>query len=42
MIIKEKPNEFKLPPYGKSRDEDFDPTIHLEIEPEKDPNADSD
>ncbi len=30
-----KPVDFKLPPHGNSIDEDFDPTIHLELEPEK-------
>lgn len=34
-IIKERPNEFKLPPYGNSTVEDFDPNVHLELEPEK-------
>ena len=28
------PKEFKLPPHGDSKEEDFDPTIHLEIPPE--------
>jgi hypothetical protein len=27
------------PPYGDSKDEDFDPSIHMELEPEIDPNA---
>jgi hypothetical protein len=30
-----------MPPHGNSKDEEFDPSVHLEIEPEKDPNADS-
>jgi hypothetical protein len=34
-IIKERPNEFKLPPYGNSTVEEFDPNVHLELEPEK-------
>lgn len=34
-IVKERPLEFKLPPYGNSTVEDFDPTVHLELEPEK-------
>ena len=34
-IIEEKPVDFKLPPHGNSKDEDFDPTVHLELEPEK-------
>ena len=33
-----KPQDFKLPPHGNSRDEDFDPTVHLELEPEKNPD----
>jgi hypothetical protein len=37
-IDKVVPQEFKLPPHGQSKDEDFDPTVHLELEPEKDPN----
>ncbi len=24
-----------MPPHGHSKDEDFDPTVHLELEPEK-------
>lgn len=31
-----------MPPYGTSIEADFDPTIHLELEPEKDPNRDDD
>ena len=28
-----------MPPHGMSKEEDFDPSVHLELEPEKDPNA---
>ena len=38
-ILQSKPQEFKLPPHGTSKDSDFDPTVHMELEPEKDPNA---
>ena len=34
-ILMIKPEDFKLPPHGNSKDEDFDPTVHLELEPEK-------
>ena len=34
-ILQVKPEDFKLPPHGTSKDEDFDPTVHLELEPEK-------
>ena len=34
-IIQVEPIEFLRPPYGNSKDEDFDPTVHLELEPEK-------
>jgi hypothetical protein len=34
-IVLVKPEDFKLPPYGTSKPEDFDPTVHLELEPEK-------
>ena len=27
-----------MPPHGKSTDEDFDPTVHYEIEPDKNPD----
>lgn len=30
-----KPMDFKLPPHGHSVEWDFDPTVHLELEPEK-------
>lgn len=29
------PKDFKLPPHGNSKDEDFDPTVHMELEAEK-------
>ena len=35
LIVKERPIEFKLPPYGNSTVEVFDPNVHLELEPEK-------
>jgi hypothetical protein len=35
-----KPTEFKLPPHGNSKDEDFDPTVHFELEPERNPDDD--
>ena len=31
-IISIEPQDFKLPPHGTSKDEDFDPTVHLELE----------
>lgn len=31
---KDYPKEFKLPPHGNSKVEEFDPTIHLELTPE--------
>lgn len=34
-IVQIEPIEFKLPPHGNSKDEEFDPTVHLELEPEK-------
>lgn len=34
-VIQIEPEDFKLPPHGHSKDEDFDPTVHLELEPEK-------
>ena len=34
-ITQVKPVDFKLPPHGNSKDEDFDPTVHLELEQEK-------
>lgn len=37
-----KPVDFKLPPHGTSKEEDFDPTVHLELEPEKNPDEDED
>lgn len=39
-IIEVKPEEFLRPPHGHSKDEDFDPTVHLELEPEKEEGAD--
>lgn len=39
-ITQVEPIEFKLPPHGHSKDEDFDPTVHLELEPEKKEGAD--
>lgn len=35
-IIKNEAIDFKLPPHGKSKPEDFDMTCHLELEDEKD------
>jgi hypothetical protein len=37
-----KPDDFKQHPHGNSLDEDFDPTVHLELEPEKKEGEDED
>ena len=34
-IEKVEVQDFKLPPHGHSKDEDFDPTVHLELEEEQ-------
>jgi hypothetical protein len=31
-ILKTEPKEYRLPPNGDSREEDFDPLVHLELE----------
>ena len=41
-IKKVKPIDFKLPPHGQSKDADFDPTVHMELEPEKKEGEDDD
>lgn len=33
--------DFKLPPHGNSKDEDFDPVVHLELDPEADEDQDA-
>ena len=38
-IVKVVPEEFLKPPHGTSKDEDFDPTVHFELEEDVDPNA---
>ncbi len=34
-ILQERPQPFLLPPHGQSKDWEFDPTVHYELEPEK-------
>ena len=38
-IIQTRPEDFLRPPHGESEDKDFDPTVHLELEPIPDPDA---
>jgi len=35
-------HDFKLPPHGHSKDEDFDPVVHYELEPEKEEEEEED
>jgi len=41
-IQQEQIEEFIPPPRGKSQIEDFDPLVHLELEPERDPDEEED
>ena len=41
-IKEEQVDEYVPPPRGKSEIKDFDPLVHLELEPEKDPNEEED